>query len=121
MPVPTGTPCTLHLQELAEQLVLTGPVWVLGKAAVVGRLAHPLPRLPPGSSSTFHVQGLQKTSYYSLPRGGVQCDASVPTACGTQECLDLSTLEVTDVREEVRSASGVVHPPTGSQSLGILC
>lgn len=36
-------------------------------------------------AATSEQQGLQKTSYYSLPRGGVRCDDGVPMACGTQE------------------------------------
>lgn len=101
--------------------MLTQSVWVLGNATVAGRPAHRLPLLQPRSSNTFHVQGLQKTSYYSLPRGGVRCGASVPTAYVTQERLGLSIPEMANMGEKAGGALGVVHPPTGSWSLSILC
>lgn len=91
--------------------MLTGPVWVLGKAAVAGRPAH---RLPLGSSRDF-----RRPAITACP--GEVCGASVAMACGTQGCSDLSILEVTDMREPARGARGVVHPPKGSQSLVILC
>lgn len=72
-------------------------------------------------AATSEQWGLQKTSYCSLPWGGVRHNDGVPVACGTQEHRDLSSLEVTDVREEARSARGLVRSPAGSQSMCIPC
>lgn len=83
-------------------------------------------RTPAAPAATRELQrvscpGTSKDQLLQPARGGVRGDASMPMACGTQERLDLSIPEVTDVRKEARSTWEVVHPPTGPQSLGILC
>lgn len=92
--------------------VLTGSVWVLW-------LGDPCTGCYPGSPACFMSRDSRGPAITACP-GKVPCEARVPMACDTWECLDVSILGVTDVREAVRSAWGAVHTPAGFQGLTLL-